>query len=275
MKELSKDKWMRFTATVSAMLLAAFAAPFLAHAQSDSANDVIQLVTGEGRVTLRTSANNFCTATSSGQALAIAIAGRCSSFGTSADIPRSLDVKITTGRIVFRNGRQSYVIHDAAAIQSARDLFAPVAEAMAKQSDLGRQMSELGPKERLQGLDLSEAKVKIPDLSADIQKVEADAKRLSSEGATPSALAQLQSEIAQLQSRIAEAQSRAGDDQSELAARQSEFSGRMALMGKQMEAMGDEMKIMGQQGEEAAEQASRQLSALLDQAIASGIAKPE
>ncbi|MGC2314467.1 MAG: hypothetical protein WA516_17595, partial [Candidatus Acidiferrales bacterium] len=199
----------QLAATAATLVLVASTAPFLAHAQSSSANDVIQVVTGEGKVTLHTSEDSFCTATSSGQALAVAIADRCSAFGTSADLPAPLYVKIVADKITFRENGTSYVIRDASVVSSARALFSPLGDLMQRQVDLGHQMGDLGASESASARAYGPAKVSVPDLTADFDKVEADAKRLSVAGGTQSELSELQSELSELQSRISEVQSEA------------------------------------------------------------------
>ena len=263
-----------FAATATALFLVGFAAPFLAWAQSSSASDVIQLITGEGKVTLQTSEDSSCSATSTNHAVAVAVGSHCSSFGTSADLPASLYIKIAADKITFRNAGKSYVIRDASVVASAHGLFAPVRDMMQRQSELGHKMSDLGTSESASARAYASAKVAVPDMTADFQRVEADAKRLSTEGGTQSELSELQSELSELQGRISEAQAEASE-----AARMSEegsaSSEQMRAMDEEMKAMSQQMSVWSRQGEDAAVQAARQVKALLDQAIASGAAKPE
>jgi chemotaxis protein histidine kinase CheA len=275
MNRISMRNRMPFAATATALLLAASAAPFLAHAQSSSANDVIQLVTGEGSVKLQTSEDSFCTATSSGQAIAVSVGDRCSSFGTSADIPAPLYVKIAGDQMTFRDGGRSYVVRDASVISSARVLFAPFRDITQRQSDLGRQMGDLGASERESAHAYQPPKVNFPDLTADFQKVEADAKRLSAEGGTQSQLSELQSELSELQNRISEMQAQASEEAARVSEQKSQSSLQMETMSQQMNALSEQMKTWSRQGEDAALQAAKQVKMLLDQAIANGAAKPE
>ncbi|MFZ0639886.1 MAG: hypothetical protein WA020_13630 [Candidatus Acidiferrales bacterium] len=269
-------KLAQLAAAAAAILLAASVAPFLVHAQSGSADDVIQLVTGEAKASLHTSENSFCSTTSTGRAVAVAVGDRCSSFGTSADLPVPLYVKITAGEITFREDGTSYVIRDASVISSARALFSPVRDLMQRQVDLGHQMGDLGASESASAHAYGPAKVNVPDLTADFEKVEADAKRLSVEGGTQSGLSGLQSELSELQNRISEVQSEASEAESRISEQRSELSReKVRAMDEQMKAMSAQMKVWSSQGHEAAEQAAQQVKTLLDQAIANGIAKPE
>jgi hypothetical protein len=274
MNRISMRNLMQLAATAAALVLAASAAPFLAHAQSGS-EDLIQLVTGEGKVTLHTSEDSFCTATSNGHAIAAAVGNRCSSFGTSADLPVPLYVKIAVDEITFRDEGKNYVIRDASVISSARALFVPLRDVMQRQVDLGHQMGDLGASESASARAYAPAKVSVPDLTADFEKVEADAKRLSIEGGTQSELSELQSELSELQSRISEAQSEASEAESRTSEQQSQVSEQTSAISERMKAMSEQMKVWSSQGHEAAEQAAWQVKVLLDQAIASGVAKPE
>ncbi|HEV2420772.1 MAG TPA: hypothetical protein VGS59_03600 [Candidatus Acidoferrales bacterium] len=263
-------------ATMAVAMVLAVTAPLLVHAQS-AADETLLLITGESKVTLRTSPNNVCTATTSGdaRALAIALGSRCVSFSTSADIPPSLYVKIAPDRITFREEGKSYVVRDAGSVARARELFSPVRDLMQKQSQVGHPVNGLGARERDRSGNFSPARVSVPDLSAEFQKVEADAKRLSVEGGTQSELRELQSELSELQSRISELQSAASEQESRVSGEKSLLSAQMAAMSLDMQAMSEQIKVWSGQGEEAAEQTARQLKSFLDQAIASGVAKPE
>jgi hypothetical protein len=267
----------QLAATAAALVLAASAAPFLAHAQSSSATEVIQLVTGEGSVKLEASEDSFCTATSSDHAIAVSVGNRCSSFGTSADVPAPLYVKIAGDRITFREAAKTYVVRDASTIARARELFAPVVLALSQETFLSAAESDLGRKESEAGRDYSPAQVRVsvPDLSAEFQKVEADAKRLSAEGGTQSQLSELQSELGELQSRISEVQAQASEDAARISEEKSQSSLQMDAMSQQMSAMSEQMKTWSSKGHEDAEQAARQVKVLLDQAVANGLAKPE
>lgn len=275
MSKLSTPTFTRFTAVTAALFFASCALPFLAHAQSGSASDVIQLAVGEGKVTLRASSttlhpseNSVCTTTSDGLAIAVAIGGECSSFSTSVDLPAPLYVKITADSITFRESDKTYEISDAATVNRARSLFAPIEGLVHQQRELGDQQRLLGKKQRDLGEQQHGVKVNVPDMSSDFAKVEADAKRLSTEGGTQSELGDLQSELGDLQSRLGDLQSQAGDAQSKLGDQQS-------VLGDQQSALGDKQSALGDRESELSGQVARQLKDMLDQSISSGSAKPE
>jgi len=281
MKKIVTRNWTRFGSAAAAILLGVGAMPLLARAQveaqSQSYKDTtgtIVLLTGEHDVRLSVGRSS-CTATTDGggmPVIVIAQDGRCLCWAASSSIPTPLDVKITSTQITFRHDARTYLIRDASAIASARQLFAPVSDAMRSQADVAHRMNSLRATELQTSRSFDETRVSVPNLTAEFERVEADAKHLSIEGATQSELSELQSELSDLQSRISELQSAASV---EIGAEKSEMSDRMNSMSFRMHAMGEQMESWNGQGEKAAEEAARQLKSLLDQAIASGIAKPE
>lgn len=267
-------------ATAAAVVLSFCCMPFAVQAQSNPSSDTIQLITGGGKATLQTAegrSNSTCTTTSTDHAVAVAVGGRCSSFGTSADLPEHFYVKIVGDALTFHEGGRSYVVRDASVVASARELFEPVRKAMQKQAEMGRQMSEseLGASERQTSVDFRESRVMIPDLSAEFQKVEADARRLSAEGGTQSELSELQSELSKLQGRISELQSEASEEKSRADEQRSELNSQMTVANERMQAASAQMKVWSNQGEEATVQAVQNVKAFLDQSIANGAAKQE
>lgn len=280
MKRIPEERngWTRLIVTAVAMLVAVSVVSFVTRAQESASNDTITAMTGGDKVSLNPSEGTSCTATTRGGsaiAVAVAVGNECSSWGASGDVPQYLYVRIESGKLTFRDSGKTYVVRDAATIGNARELFAPVREMMQKQSYLGRQMSVLGTKASDTGRGYSPARVSVPDLTAEFQKVEADAKRLSSEGGTPSELSELQSKLNELQSRISEIQAQASEEESRRSEQRSQLSDQMRAMSEEMNAMRLQLNRMSSQGHEAAEQATRQVKILLEQAIANGVAKQE
>ena len=282
----SSTKSLTRLAAAAAIVMATSVAPFLARAQAQSkhGNDTITLITGAGKVDLGTSRRS-CSATADGErAIIVAVGGNCWAWTGASELPRSLYVKIASGEISFRKGGRSYIIRDAATIERARELFVPVENAMHRQSEVGRQMSDLRSTQvRTHGEEVAEnssaARIYVPDMSADFERIEAEAKRLSEEGGTRSDLSELQSELSELQSRVSDLQSESNEKRSHAAElrsqRGTQLSAQLNEMGAQLAMMGKQMSVMGRQGEETAAQAARQVKELLDQAVTSGIATPE
>lgn len=282
MKKMLRGRWIHFAPVAATIVLVAGSAALFADTQAQSSKDVsasstIVLLTGDHSVHL-SAGTGTCTAnTGDGNgvsALAISEDGRNWCWTTYSAIPSPLDVRITPDQIAFRHDARTYVIRDASTVASARELFAPVHDAMEKQADSRRRMDQLRLRDG-SSPSFSEMRVSVPDLTTEFQKVEADAKRLSFEGGTQLELSELQSELSELQGRISELESEASERKSEFEAQKGALNSQMSAMGLQIRAMSEEMQVWSSNGEKAAEQAARGLKSLLDQAIASGIAKEE
>lgn len=184
------------------------------------------------------------------------------------DHAKTLRSKISGNFIWFEKDEKPYVIRDQATVDRARKLWEPEQELGKKQEALGRQQEALGKQQEELGERMEQVRVKIPDLSAQMEKLEAEMKQLSAKGGTVEQIGDLQSQIGELQSRIGEIQSDAGRQQGEVGRQQGELGRKQGELGRQQGELGR------QQGE-LARQASREMKKLLDDAVASGIAKPE
>ncbi len=181
---------------------------------------------------------------------------------------KELRKKLGTDLIWFERDEKSYVITDPAFIAKAKALFTPE-DALSKQQDeLSRQQDALSKQQDFLSGAQDNVKVKVPDISPDIKRVQQELDTLRQNGATQNELGRLQSELGRLQSRIGTFQSDAGVEQSKLGAQQSE-------VGRQQSELGRKQSELGRQQSEIARKASLQLRGMFDDAIASGIAKPE
>lgn len=184
-----------------------------------------------------------------------------------AEHARALRKKIPGDFIWFERDEKPYVIRDQATINRARKLFEPQDELGKKQEALGAQQEALGKQQEALGKKMEEVRVKVPDMTADLEKVQAKLKALQG-GGTQEQLGELQSQIAELQSKIGELQSNAGDMQSKLGEE-------MGRLGEQQGRLGEQQGKLGEMQGELARQASRQMKALMDEAISKGLAQPE
>lgn len=169
--------------------------------------------------------------------------------------------------IWFQRDEKSYIIRDQATIDRARKLWAPQEELGKKQEELGKQQEALGKQQEELGAQMERIHVNVPDMTAELDKLKAELKALSS-GATVEQVGNIQSEIGELQSKIGEIQSHAGDQQGKLGEQ-------MGALGEKQGKLGELQGELGRQQGELAEEASRQMKALLDEAITKGIAQPE
>ncbi|MFZ0700954.1 MAG: M56 family metallopeptidase, partial [Candidatus Acidiferrales bacterium] len=181
---------------------------------------------------------------------------------------RELRKKLGSDLIWFERDEKSYVITDPAFIAKAKALFAPE-DALSKQQDeLSRQQDALSKQQDALSDKMDNVKVKVPDISPDIKRVQDELDALRQNGGTQSELGRLQSELGQLQSQVGRFQSDAGVQQSRIGQQQSE-------LGRQQSELGQRQSELGRQQSEVARKASQQLRGMLDDAIASGVAKPE
>jgi beta-lactamase regulating signal transducer with metallopeptidase domain len=169
--------------------------------------------------------------------------------------------------IWFQRDEKSYIIRDQATIDRARKLWAPQEELGQKQEELGKQQEALGKQQEELGAKMEQIHVNVPDMTAELDKLKAELKKLSS-GATMEQVSEVQSEIGELQSKIGEIQSRAGDQQGKV----GEL---MGALGEKQGKLGEQQGELGRRQGELAQEASRQMKQLLDEAIAKGIAQLE
>jgi beta-lactamase regulating signal transducer with metallopeptidase domain len=202
-----------------------------------------------------------------------------SSEGPS-DVANSLRRNFPGDFIWFIHEGKAYVIRDPATIKQAMDFFGPARELGRQQEQLGKQQEALGAqqealgaKQEALGEQMEKVRVKIPDMTAELEKLQADLKKLGTDG-TQDDLGRIQEKIGEIQSRIGELQSKAGEKQSELGAQQGALGEEQGKLGEQQGKLGELQGKLGEQQEAASKKAAREMKKLLDQAVASGMAKP-
>jgi beta-lactamase regulating signal transducer with metallopeptidase domain len=199
----------------------------------------------------------------------ISVSGDSESYGTDhpSEFVEFLQEKLSGDFIWFRRDGKSYVIRDPATIKRAKDFFVAVQELDKKQEELGKQQEALGEKQEALGKEQEEVHVQIPDMTEDLHKLEAELKKLGASG-TQEDLGRIQGEIGELQSKLGDLQSKAGDEQGKLGDKQG-------ALGEQQGKLGEMQGELGRQQEQVFKDASRQMKALIDEAVAQGLAKPE
>src|SRR5271155_5437182 len=226
-------------------------------------NDGEQFTIVSGNLAVSVSSNNYT----------------ISSDGNS-DVANSLRRSFSGDFIWFIRAGKAYIIRDPATVKQAMDFFAP-AQALGRQQEelgkqqeaLGAQQEALGAKQEALGEQMEKVRVKIPDLTAELEKLQADLKKLGTDG-TQDDLGRIQEKIGEIQERIAEVQSQAGEKQSELGEKQGALGEEQGKLGEQQGKLGEMQGKLGEQQEAASRKAAREMKKLLDQAVASGFAKP-
>jgi beta-lactamase regulating signal transducer with metallopeptidase domain len=179
---------------------------------------------------------------------------------------QELREKIPGDFIWFRRQGKSYIIRDQATVDRAKHFWAPQEELGSQQEELGRQQEALGKQQEELGAKMEQVQVKVPDLTKEMEKLQAELKQLGS-SATLDQVGELQSAIGELQGKIGDIQSQAGDQQGKLGEA-------MGVLGEKQGKLGEQQGELGRQQEGLAQEATRQMKQLLDEAIAKGTAQP-
>ena len=188
---------------------------------------------------------------------------------TDLDHIQALRRKSASDIIWFRRDGKAYIIRDDATIEQAKSIFAVEDSALDKKmQELERQQEALGAQQEELGRQMEQVRVPVPDLTAQLQKVQAQLDQLHKRGATQDELGNLQSALGDLQSKLGDIQSNAGEKQGELGGKQGE-------LGAQQEKLGELQEAIGEQQARAAHEAMKKMKALIDGAIARGLAKPD
>jgi beta-lactamase regulating signal transducer with metallopeptidase domain len=236
----------------------------------DYNEDTFAIVSGKSYVSVSSSSTSMGTDASAGPA------GSDSGSGFVDSLRHSFPGDF----IWFIRDGKAYIIRDPATIKQAMDFFAP-SQALGRQQDelgnqqeaLGAQQETLGARQEALGEQMEKVRVQIPDMTAELQKLEAELKKLGTDG-TPDDLSRIQEKISEIQERIGELQSKAGEKQSELGEQQGALGEEQGKLGKQQGKLGELQGKLGEQQEKASKNATREMKKLLDQAVASGLAKP-
>jgi beta-lactamase regulating signal transducer with metallopeptidase domain len=220
------------------------------------------------------------TIVSGNSAVSVASNGLTISSDGNSDVANSLRRSFSGDFIWFVHDGKAYIIRDPATVKQAIDFFAPAQElgrqqeALGKQQEaLGAQQEALGAKQEALGEQMEKVHVKIPDLTTELEKLQADLKKLGADG-TQDDLGRIQEKIGEIQSRIGDLQSKAGEEQAKLGEKQGALGEEQGKLGEQQGKLGEMQGKLGEQQEAASRKASREVKKLLDQAIASGLAKP-
>jgi hypothetical protein len=168
----------------------------------------------------------------------------------------------------FRRNGKAYIIRDAATVQQAKAIWAPREALSKQQEELGRQQEALGAQQEELGKQMEQVRVPVPDLKAELQKLEAQLDRLHKDGATQEELGELQGALGGLQGKLGEIQGKAGELQGAIGGKQGELGERQGKLGEQQAKLGEQQARL-------AREASRKMKALLDNALAKGLAQPE
>jgi beta-lactamase regulating signal transducer with metallopeptidase domain len=249
--------------------------PFLPRALQSTTTTV-----SPNRVVIGESDGEEFTIVSGNSAVYVSSSGAYISNDRNSAVASSLRHNFPGDFIWFIHDGKAYIIRDPATIKQAMDFFAP-AQALGRQQEelgkqqeaLGAQQEALGAKQEALGEQMEKVRVKMPDLTAELEKLQADLKKLGTDG-TQDDLGRIQEKIAEIQARISESQATAGQRQAELGEKQGALGQEQGRLGAQQGKLGEQQGKLGEQQAAASKKATRDMKKLLDQAIASGLAKP-
>lgn len=188
-------------------------------------------------------------------------------WGPDAEHVDELRSKISGDFIWFEHDGRSYIIHDQAIVNRAKQIWDQRFDSAKQQQELQAKEQELSKQmhDQVQAR-MQEIRVKVPDMSAELQKLQSEMKQLNSNGATMQQLGDLQRQVGELQQVLGEARWSSNMD---------EINRRAGELGRQMGDIGRQIGELARQSVERARQSSEQMRQLFDDAIANGKAKRE
>lgn len=181
----------------------------------------------------------------------------------------------------FRDNGVAYVITDDAALRRVLALFAPLDDLGKQQRALGEQQRQLGQKqrqlgeqERALGEQQRTAVASVPDLNPRLDQLRQSVAQLRlAPQASPQDVRQLQASLVSLQGELGRLQREIGARRGQIGRQQGEIGREQGELGRQQGELGRQQGELGRQQAQAARNAERQLSALLQKLVASGVAK--
>ena len=170
--------------------------------------------------------------------------------------------------IWFRRDGKAYIIRDPAIVERAKDIYARLRLLEQTQENLQFQQDLLSAQQEELSRQMGRARVEVPDLTAELQNLRAQLDQVHKQGATQDQLSELQNGLGDLQKKLSELQGEAGGIQGAIGGEKGDLGGRQAELG-------DQMRQLAERQARLAKETSQKIKALLDDALAKGVAKPE
>jgi len=157
----------------------------------------------------------------------------------------------------FRQDGKSYIVRDPDTVKAANKLFQPQRDLGRQQGELGEQQGKLGELQSKLAERLGSIRTALPDLTRDIERLK---QKMRSAGTSE--------ELGELQAMLGDVQAKIGEQQSKIAEQQ-------AKIGEEQAKLGERQAALGELQSKHAEDASRLLKALLEDAFKKGLVEPE
>jgi bla regulator protein blaR1 len=177
---------------------------------------------------------------------------------------RGFRYRIGEEYVWFRQDGKSYIVRDPDTVKAANKLFQPQHDLGRQQGELGEQQGELGELQAKLGERQASIRTTLPDLTREIERLK---EKMRSAG-TSEQLGELQAMLGDLQAKIGEQQSKIGEQQAKIGEEQAKLGERQAALGERQAALGE---LQSKQAEDA----SRKLKTLLEDAFKKGLVEPE
>jgi hypothetical protein len=179
----------------------------------------------------------------------------------------SLRRKTKEDFIWFRQDGKSYIVKDPVFVRQATQLFAPEQELGQQQAALGKQQEALGRQQAALGRQMRAIRVQVPrDLATQLEQVEAAIREIGPNG-NQQQLGKLQGELGRIQGELGRLQGQAGTQEGTIGRQMGKLGRRQGVLGRQQGRLGREQARL-------ARQANRQMTRLIDDALARRLAKP-
>jgi hypothetical protein len=199
-------------------------------------------------------------------------AGVFSGSGTyrSSDLDHIRAVRrASSGDIIWlRLNGKAYVIRDAATVKLAQELYEPEWLAEQTRQNLEAKQEKFIAQQHELHKRLDQVRVAVPDLTAELTKLQAQLDQLHKQGATQDELTELQAMLGNLQHKLVKLQDEAGGEMGAI-------GGEQGALGARMAEIGDQQRYLAEMLSSLEENNARKMKALLDDALAKGLARPE
>jgi bla regulator protein blaR1 len=207
--------------------------------------------------------------------------GSSTMSGDSDDVEhaRELQRRHPGDLLWFERGGRSYVVRDPATLAAARELFRPQQELGARQAELGARQAELGARQADLGAQQGALGAQQGQLGAQQARLGVKQARLAvDEAARDSGDPKEGGDTGDLerQRRETDGKMRELDKQMNELGRQQDALGRQQEdLGRQQAKLGAEQGKLGREQERLGREAAKRLQALLDKALAAGLAQED
>jgi beta-lactamase regulating signal transducer with metallopeptidase domain len=238
--------------------------------------------------------HSYSYSTGDGDSFAI-VRGKDNTVTMSGDHGEELEKarqKYHNNFIWFEHDGKSYVVTDPAILAQSEALFKEDPAWALRQADLNRMQAKLDEEMARLQPEIEKASKPGPEFEAQMKKLQAQLAQLQSEDfkkltekiskdvsehkmMTDAEIKELTNvKLAELQSRIGEIEGQIGEIQGKIGEREGLMGEKQGEIGERMGKLGEETGRLGELQGKHAEEASRKLKSLLDQAVKDGKAKP-